>query len=65
MAVNERRLRLLAVTHRFDARGYRCSGCDALWDAVIEGDARGEAGEVFYITRVDGSTLRVAKRASF
>jgi len=35
---------------------------DALWDAVIEGEARGEAGEVFYITRVDGSTLRVAKR---
>jgi membrane protein implicated in regulation of membrane protease activity len=34
---------------------------DALWDAVIEGDARGEAGEVFYITRIDGNTLRVAK----
>jgi membrane protein implicated in regulation of membrane protease activity len=34
---------------------------DALWDAVIEGEARGEAGEVFYITRVDGNTLRVAK----
>jgi len=37
---------------------------DALWDAIIEGEARGEAGEVFYITRVEGSTLRVAKRAS-
>jgi membrane protein implicated in regulation of membrane protease activity len=40
---------------------------DALWDAVIEGEAgrdfRGEAGEVFYITRVEGSTLRIAKRA--
>jgi membrane protein implicated in regulation of membrane protease activity len=40
---------------------------DALWDAVIEGEAgrdfRGEAGEVFHITRVDGSTLHVAKRA--
>ncbi len=39
---------------------------DALWDAVIEGepgrDFGGEAGEVFYITRVEGSTLRVAKR---
>jgi membrane protein implicated in regulation of membrane protease activity len=35
---------------------------DALWDAVVEGEARGEAGEVFYITRVEGSTLRVAKR---
>ncbi len=40
---------------------------DALWDAVIAGelgrDFRGEAGEVFHITRVDGSTLHVAKRA--
>jgi membrane protein implicated in regulation of membrane protease activity len=35
---------------------------DALWDAVIEGESRGEAGEVFYITAVDGSTLRVAKQ---
>lgn len=35
---------------------------DALWDAVVDGEARGEAGEVFYITRVEGSTLRVAKR---
>ena len=35
---------------------------DALWDAVVDGEARGEAGEVFYITAVDGSTLRVAKR---
>jgi membrane protein implicated in regulation of membrane protease activity len=34
---------------------------DALWDAVIEGEARGEAGEIFYITRIDGNTLRVAK----
>lgn len=40
---------------------------DALWDAIIAGepgrDFRGEAGEVFHITRVDGSTLHVAKRA--
>jgi membrane protein implicated in regulation of membrane protease activity len=35
---------------------------DALWDAVVHGEARGEAGEVFYITRVDGNTLHVAKR---
>lgn len=39
---------------------------DALWDAVIDGDPGrdfgGESGEVFYITRVDGNTLRVAKR---
>jgi membrane protein implicated in regulation of membrane protease activity len=35
---------------------------DALWDAVVDGEARGEAGEVFFITRVDGNTLRVAKQ---
>lgn len=39
---------------------------DALWDAVVEGepgrDFGGEAGELFYITAVDGNTLRVAKR---
>jgi membrane protein implicated in regulation of membrane protease activity len=35
---------------------------DALWDAVVDGEARGEAGEVFYITAVDGNTLHVAKR---
>ncbi len=39
---------------------------DALWDAVIEGepgrDFGGESGEVFFITRVEGNTLRVAKR---
>jgi hypothetical protein len=29
---------------------------------VVEGEARGETGEVFYITRVEGSTLRVAKQ---
>ena len=29
--------------------------------AMLRGD-RGEAGEVFYITGVDGSTLHVAKR---
>lgn len=34
---------------------------DALWDAVVDGHARGEAGEVLYITRVEGSTLHVAK----
>jgi membrane protein implicated in regulation of membrane protease activity len=36
---------------------------DALWDAIVEGDFRGEAGEVFYITAVDGNTLRIAKQA--
>jgi peptide chain release factor subunit 1 len=37
LAANERRLRVLALTHRFDARGYRCTGCDALWDAGATG----------------------------
>jgi regulator of protease activity HflC (stomatin/prohibitin superfamily) len=27
---------------------------DALWDAVVEGEVRGEPGEVFYIRAVDG-----------
>jgi membrane protein implicated in regulation of membrane protease activity len=34
---------------------------DALWDAVVEGDFRGEAGEVFYIRAAEGNTLRVGK----
>ena len=35
---------------------------DALWDAVVEGEFRGETGEVFYIRAVEGSTLHVAKQ---
>lgn len=35
---------------------------DALWDAVVEGEFRGEAGEVFYIRAVEGNTLRIAKQ---
>ena len=35
---------------------------DALWDAIVEGEFRGEAGEVFYIRAVEGNTLRVAKQ---
>lgn len=35
---------------------------DALWDAHVAGEIRGEPGEVLYITGVDGATLRVAKR---
>jgi membrane protein implicated in regulation of membrane protease activity len=35
---------------------------DASWDAVVEGEVRGEPGEVLYISAVDGSTLRVARR---
>jgi membrane protein implicated in regulation of membrane protease activity len=34
---------------------------DALWDARIEGEHRGEPGEVFYICAVDGNLLTVAK----
>ncbi len=30
LAMNERRVRLLAVSRRFQARGYRCERCDAL-----------------------------------
>lgn len=48
-----------------DARA-RVKYRDTLWDAIVEGvpgrDFRGEAGETFYITAVDGSTLRVAKQ---
>jgi len=47
-----------------DDRRARVKYRDALWDAVIEGECRGEAGEVLYITAVNGSTLRVAKRAA-
>jgi membrane protein implicated in regulation of membrane protease activity len=34
---------------------------DALWDARVEGEHRGEPGEVFYIRAVEGSTLTVGK----
>jgi membrane protein implicated in regulation of membrane protease activity len=34
---------------------------DALWDAHVEGECRGEPGEVLYIRSVQGSTLMVAK----
>jgi membrane protein implicated in regulation of membrane protease activity len=34
---------------------------DALWDAIVDGEFRGETGEVFYIRAVSGNTLRVAK----
>jgi len=34
---------------------------DALWDAQVASDASGEPGEIFYITSVDGSTLKVSK----
>ena len=35
---------------------------DALWDAHVEGEIRGERGELLFIRGVDGSTLRVAKQ---
>jgi membrane protein implicated in regulation of membrane protease activity len=34
---------------------------DALWDAQVAGEAAGEPGEIFYITSVDGNTLKVSK----
>jgi membrane protein implicated in regulation of membrane protease activity len=34
---------------------------DAHWDATVEGDCRGEAGEILYIVAVEGNTLRVTK----
>jgi membrane protein implicated in regulation of membrane protease activity len=45
-----------------DDRVARVKYRDALWDAVVEGEFRGEAGEVFYIRAVDGNMLRVAKQ---
>jgi membrane protein implicated in regulation of membrane protease activity len=35
---------------------------DTLWDAVVQGDAAAP-GDTRYIVAVDGSTLRVARRA--
>jgi len=34
---------------------------DAQWDARVSGDAAGEAGEILYVTAVDGNTLKVSK----
>jgi membrane protein implicated in regulation of membrane protease activity len=34
---------------------------DAQWDAAVEGECRGEAGEILHIVAVEGSMLRVAK----
>ncbi len=34
---------------------------DALWDATIVGEAAGEPGEIFYVTSIDGNTLKVSK----
>lgn len=45
-----------------DDRLARVKYRDALWDAIVEGEFRGEAGEVFYIRAVAGNTLRVAKQ---
>jgi membrane protein implicated in regulation of membrane protease activity len=35
---------------------------DALWDALVEGEVRGEPGELLFIQAVEGSMLRVAKQ---
>ncbi len=37
---------------------------DALWDAVVMGDAAGEPGEGLVIISVDGNTLKVSKNRS-
>jgi membrane protein implicated in regulation of membrane protease activity len=34
---------------------------DAQWDASVEGECRGEPGEILHIVGVEGSMLRVAK----
>jgi len=34
---------------------------DAQWDAQISGEASGQAGEILYVTAVDGNTLKVSK----
>jgi membrane protein implicated in regulation of membrane protease activity len=34
---------------------------DAHWDAQVEGDCRGEPGEILYITAIEGNLLRVGK----
>lgn len=47
-------------THAAD-RTARVKYRNALWDARVESDARGEAGEVLHIVAVEGSTLVVAR----
>lgn len=37
---------------------------DALWDAIVSGDAAGEPGEMLFIRSVDGNTLKVSKNRS-
>jgi membrane protein implicated in regulation of membrane protease activity len=44
-----------------DAGHARVKYRDALWDAQVAGGAAGETGEIFYITSVDGNTLKVSK----
>ncbi len=43
------------------ARQARVKYRDALWDAVVSGDAAGEPGEMLTITSIDGNTLKVSK----
>jgi membrane protein implicated in regulation of membrane protease activity len=33
---------------------------DALWDAQVAGDVRGEPGEILYVVSADGNTLKVS-----
>ena len=34
---------------------------DALWDASVAGEAKGEPGETLYVAAIDGNTLKVSK----
>lgn len=45
-----------------DDRRARVKYRDALWDAIVDGDFRGESGEVFYIRSVSGNTLHIARQ---
>lgn len=44
-----------------DAGHARVKYRDALWDARVAGEAAGEAGEILYVSSVDGNTLEVSK----
>jgi membrane protein implicated in regulation of membrane protease activity len=43
------------------ARHARVRYRDASWEALVAGDAAGDAGEVLYVSDVDGNTLKVSK----
>jgi peptide chain release factor subunit 1 len=51
VALNERRVRILALSRRFDVTGFRCTNCDALWHT-------GSTGCVFCGNRTEAVGLR-------